>query len=260
MHAGSAHGRHVGAVADARFGDHRLARRHCREQIERGLQAHFESTQAAVVDAEQGRAQWQGALELGAVVHLDQHIQAQVDGDRFQFQHLRIRQGGDDEQDCVGTDRARFDHLVGIDDEIFAQGRQIAGGARLRQILRGTLEKLAVGEHAQAGRAMGRITLRNDGRLEMLAQDAFGRRGFFDLGDDRRLATRDAADHLGGESTRRGLATNLIVELVQAVLGAAGRHFGAFNGDDLFEYVLHDALRGVTRRFARGLRRMSRFC
>src|SRR3546814_14280351 len=61
-----------------------------------------------------------------------QHVHAQVERLLRQRGQAIVVERGDDQQDAVGADRARLDHLVGIDDEILAQYRQRAGLARLR--------------------------------------------------------------------------------------------------------------------------------
>ena len=48
---------------------------------------------------------------------------------------VRVVERGDDQQDRVGADRARFGDLPRIDHEILAQDRQAHGGARGDQII-----------------------------------------------------------------------------------------------------------------------------
>ncbi len=47
-----------------------------------------------------------------------------LDGGGLDLEHLPVVQRGDDDEDCVGAQRARLRHLPGIDHEILAQRRQ----------------------------------------------------------------------------------------------------------------------------------------
>ena len=133
MHAVRAHRRDVGRREDAAFGDHQPAGRNARQQVERGRERHVEGAQVAVVDADERRREPQRALELGGVVHLDQHRHAEVARAGFERGEARVVERGDDQQDRVGAQRARLGDLVLVDDEVLAQRRQRAGGARRGQ-------------------------------------------------------------------------------------------------------------------------------
>lgn len=71
--------------------------------------------------------------------------------------------------------------------------------ACLRVVRSTSTEKLPVRQHRQASRAdhavAVRVALRDVGRNEICAQDAFGRTGFLDFGDDRRLAGSGLGAH-----------------------------------------------------------------
>ena len=86
-----------------------------------------------------------------------------------------IIERGDDDQDRIGADRARFGDLPWIDHEILAQRRQIAGGARGDQIILMPLEIRRVGEHRQAGGAARGIGAGVIGGVEIVADQSFGR-------------------------------------------------------------------------------------
>ena len=49
----------------------------------------------------------------------------------FEFDHLLFFEACGNKKDAIGTERARFEHLVRLDDEIFAQYWKDARGARL---------------------------------------------------------------------------------------------------------------------------------
>ena len=81
--------------------------------------------QVAVVDADQPRFQPQRALELGLVVHLDQHVHAERERRRFE---LARRSASSTAAMMMrmqsAPQRARFRHLIGVEHEILAQRRQ----------------------------------------------------------------------------------------------------------------------------------------
>ena len=69
----------------------------------------------------------QRALELGLVVHLDQHVHAERE--RRVLERPRAVASSSarhDDQDAVGAPGARFGHLIGLEHEILAQHRQRA--------------------------------------------------------------------------------------------------------------------------------------
>ena len=100
-----------------------------RQQVKGGLQAGFKGMQIAVVNTHQGIAQRQRALQLFAVMHFNQHVHAKLFGSGIQLCHLLIAEAGRDQQNAVGTDGAGFHYLIGINDKILADHRQIAGGS-----------------------------------------------------------------------------------------------------------------------------------
>jgi hypothetical protein len=94
------------------------------------------------------------------------------------------------EQYRVCAPDACFVDLVGIDDEILAQHRQLASFARLLQVGWRALEERPVGEHAQARGAVPRVGRGDVGRYEVLAQHATARAGLLDFGNHRGLVRR----------------------------------------------------------------------
>ncbi|CPL46548.1 Uncharacterised protein [Bordetella pertussis] len=234
-----AHQPDILGLEDAAFGDHALAGRNHRQQVQRRLQRGLEGAQVAVVDADERGAQRQRGVQFLGVVYFHQHVHAQVDGQGFQVAQLRRRQRRDDEQDAVRAHGARRNDLVGIDDEVLAQHGQRAGRARTAQVVVRALEELHVGQHRQAGRAMHGIGRRDLGRVEVFAQHALGRRGFLDFRDDARLALADLVlDGLGeaayilarlGFAQQFGLAAHL----------PCGSHFLGLDGEDFRKNIVH---------------------
>ncbi len=103
-----------------------------------------------------------------------EHVHAEIEGQRFQLRCLRIFQGGHDQQDAIGADRARLEHLVGVEHEILAQRGQGAGATRLFQERILALEIRHVGQDRQTGRATRRIGTRQGRRIEIGADQALG--------------------------------------------------------------------------------------
>ncbi len=160
---------------------------------------------------------------------------------RFQILHLRGFQSGSDQQDRVRPHRAGFDDLVRIDDEVFAQHRQIAGGARFFEVSHAALEELHVGEHGQAGRTVLFIRTGNLGRHEVFAQHAFRRARFLHFGNDGgqtgRVFRAQCADEIADVARRRFEA-----QCFERRALFSRADFFAFDRDDAVEDVAHECL------------------
>src|SRR5450830_853082 len=144
MHLSLAHALHIGRPQNARLCHQQTICRHIRQHAQRGVQADLKGAQIAVVDAHQRGLEAQGALQLGAVVHFDQHRHVQTAGHSLQIGHLGIVQAGGNQQDAVGAHHPGFVDLVGIDHEILAQHRQSTGSPGLLEVVHAALEKLLV--------------------------------------------------------------------------------------------------------------------
>ena len=81
----------VGGGADPAFGDDDAVRRHLRRQPFGGAEIDRQRLQIAVVDADQPRVESEGAVELGPIVHLDQHVEADFGCRRRQLARHRHR-------------------------------------------------------------------------------------------------------------------------------------------------------------------------
>ena len=238
MHVGRTHARHILSGQDAGFGHQQPVGRHLVEQTQRGVQRHRKAAQVAVVDAQQRRLQLQRAVQLGAVMHLDQHAHAVRERHRLQIGHLRVVQAGGDQQDAVRAHRARLKDLVLVDHEVLAQHRQRAGGTRLLQILGAALEVLQVGQHAQAGRAVARVARGDLGRAEVGADHALARAGLLDLGDHRGPAGGDLGAQRGLEAAQvGGTGLGLGAHGGERLRGAGRGHLLMLGDDDAGEDV-----------------------
>jgi hypothetical protein len=130
-------------------------------------------------------------------------------------------------------------NLVGIDDEIFAQYRQGAGGPCLAQVVVRALEKLDVGKYGEAGCAMRGVRGGDLNRVEVLAYDAFGRRGLFNLGNNGRLALRNFFFNGFGKAAKVLAAFGLAQNFGFAAHLARRRHFAFFGFEYGGEHVVH---------------------
>ena len=129
----------VGGVADARLGDLDDAvgdrRGHPRGPVVVDLERH----EVALVDADQRGAALQGDLQLRLVVDLDEHVEAELDGELVELDQLEAVERGGDQQHGVGA------HQPGVGD-----------------VVRGDREVLA--QHGQRGRRPGRLRGRRPSR------------------------------------------------------------------------------------------------
>ena len=105
-------------------------------------------------------------------------------------------------------------HLIGIDQEIFTNDRQTAGGTSTLQSSLTALKIILVRQNRQAGSTALRIGAGNRGRIEIFADNTFTGRGFLDFGDHRRLTNREAFFHCGDKPTRGTCIDNLFFELI----------------------------------------------
>ncbi len=165
-------------------------------------------------------------------------------GLRLEIAHLRALQGGGDEQNAVGAHVARLVHLIGVDHEVLAQHRQVAGGACGFQIGRRALEELDVGQYRKAGGAATLVRLGNSWRHEVLANHPLRRARLLDLGDHagqsgvdlRAQRTDEVAGAQGAVVDRRLGVAPQACEVAGALRGG---HFFGLHGQDLVENGRH---------------------
>src|SRR5205085_11026284 len=111
-----------------------------RQQRYGRVERRLEGTQIPVVDSYKRCLELQGAVELGLVVNLDQYRHLQLVRRRLQFKHLAWGESRDDEEYAVRAESPGLEHLVRIDREILAQGRQPGRSARACEIRAFSLE------------------------------------------------------------------------------------------------------------------------
>jgi hypothetical protein len=71
------------------------------------------------------------SLHLRFVVHLYQRVKADARCRCHQLFEERLLQHGDDQQDRISSGRARFMHLVLVEEEILAEQRRADGSPRI---------------------------------------------------------------------------------------------------------------------------------
>src|SRR6185437_1801600 len=190
------------------------------------------AAQIAIVDADERGLERERALQLGPVVHLDQHVHAIVERARLERCKTGVFEGGDDQQDGVCAQSARLGDLIFVDDELLAQRRQRACVARLDQVFGSTLEKGPVGQHREAGRSR-LFVRRGDGvRVERIAQDAPARARPLDFRDDCRRTRGDALPDRALEAARRSGGARGRLDLGEGMRELSGDDFFGLGGDD----------------------------
>jgi hypothetical protein len=194
---------------------------------------HLQRPQIPGVDADHLGTGVQGPVGLFLVVHLDERGHAQrLDPLQQPDQHVLLERGHN-EQHQVGTVRPCLMHLVRRDDEVLAQHRHTDRGSHGRQILQRPAEPPALGEHADAARAAGRVLTGQFRRVRNVGQRALRRRRPLDLGDDGHARLAQGRVRVDRRWGRRGEVPHLL----QRDPLLAGRYVLADPGQDLFEHV-----------------------
>lgn len=225
-----------------------MARRgHLAHQRQRDIQRDLKSVQVAVVNADQRRFELQGARQFRLVMHLDQHRHIQRHRQRLESLHLRVIQAGGNQQNTVSAHDAGFIDLVGVDDEILAQHRQAARGARLLQVVNAALKKLLVGQHRQAGRAELGIALGDVCGNEVGAQHALGRTRLLDFGNHGWVASRDFGAQRTDKIPRVHARLGVLAHGGQRLAADGFGDFLALDGNDFVQNVTHGVPVGLAR-------------
>jgi hypothetical protein len=134
---------------------------------------------------------------------------------------------------------ARFEHLVGVNDEVLADHRQGAGRARRFQIVHRALEEGHIGQHRQARSAMLGITACNRRGIKVLPQHPFAGARLFHFGNHRRPASCQACTQRSLEPTLPAHGLGLRAQRSQRQSGFCGGDLFALDGDDAVQDVRH---------------------
>src|ERR1041385_454433 len=167
LHADPRQPREVRRRNNAALADHQAILRNQRRQRLAGFQPGLEAAQVTVVDPDQRRAKFSGAIELIAVMDLDQHVHAMRDCRSLEVARRSVVERRHDDQDAVGAVRPRLGYLPGVVHEILAQDRERGGRARRDHEVEMALEGWRVGQHREARRTAGLIGFCQRGRIEI---------------------------------------------------------------------------------------------
>ena len=96
------------------------------EQLVGALDVDREVRQVAVVDAEDVGLDVERHLQLALAVDLHERVEVERPRLAQQLEEVVGIERGDDQQDRVGPRGRRLVELVGVDDEVLAQHRQVA--------------------------------------------------------------------------------------------------------------------------------------
>ena len=111
-------------------------------------------------------------------MHFDQHVQPQVVGDAGELRQFFVAQGSGNKQHGIGAEGARFDDLVFVNNEVFAQKWQADRAADQAQVAGAALKVFFVGQDRKAGGAGFRVAFGNRHRIKVGADNAEAGRGF----------------------------------------------------------------------------------
>ena len=129
-------------------------------------------------------------VDLLLVVHLDERGEPDGDGPVEQRLELVLVERGDDQQRQVGAGGAGLPQLVGGDDEVLAQHRDVDGGAHGDEVGEAAAEAALLGEHADRRGTTGCVVGGQRGRVGDRGQRALAGAGPLDLGDHADTRTR----------------------------------------------------------------------
>jgi len=209
-------------------------------------------SKSSVVDADERRGELEGRVEFARVVHLDQDSQPERTGGRFQvFKPCAIKRS-DDQQYTVGSPRARLRDLVFVHDEVLAQDRQCAGGARCVEMLGCALKKRHVGQYRQAGSATTGITRTDRGGIKVSAQHSFGWRCLLHFRDDRGAPGGDPCAQPAFKISHILTRPCAYQQRCGRFVCLGGGDLLALDRDDALEDVAHDGGQSCTARESAG--------
>ena len=121
----------------------------------------------------------EGPLELGGVVDLDQAVEVEFARLVLDRAQLLVVERADDQQHRVGPVDSRLVELVGVDDEVLAEDRQVAGLTGGAEVLERAAEAPLLGQDRERG-----------GAAALVGPDLLGEVGG---GGDRRRRSASAA-------------------------------------------------------------------
>lgn len=174
----------------------------------------------------------------------DEDVELEVLGFLVEALEEFVVEGGDDEEDGIGSADDGFVNLDGVNGEVFPQERGFGEFGDLGEVAERAFEILLVGEDREAGCAAVEVAFGLADGVEIRVDDAGRGGGFLDFCDDAELLW---------SAVEGGTETPEIVALECGGTDVAGAweqgfDFLVLGGDDFGEFVGH--LAG----FERGLR------
>ena len=163
--------------------------------------------QVAVVDANDLGAQFDGTLEFSLGTDLGEHAHLQGCGYCGQLTVLLVIQHRQHQQYRIGLMMARQVDLVGIDDEVLAQHRYADLAAYPGQKGEVALEILLVGQYRN-GRGVAAVDAGDELGIEVIADQALGRRGLLALQNEGRMLLAQGRDEVAIAGLQVGLEAN----------------------------------------------------
>ena len=235
--AGVAEAGDVGGGFDAAFGDLDDVGRDAVDELERGIEVNVEGMEVAVVDPDEVASGGEGAVEFGGVVDFAEDVELEFAGAAMERDELVLFEGGDDEQDGVGAAGAGLEELEVVEDEVFAEAGDGDGLGGKLQISQRALEEGLVGEDGERGGAGGFEFGGERGDVEVGADEAFGGRGFLELGDDGGAGLGDSAQVFAEAAGVMALGCGR--HFAETGRGFVGSDTGAGGGQDFFQLGGH---------------------
>ena len=169
----------------------------------------------------------------------DQHVHPERDRRVLDVFCRGIVERGHDDQDAVRAMGAGFHHLIGVEHEILAQHWQAGRRARRDHEVEMALEGGRVGQHRQARRAAGLVSLRQCRRIEIGADQPLRRRGLFHFRDQRIIAARKLFADRAHETARRRCFFGARLDVGKRMRALGGRDLLALVGLDLGQDIGH---------------------
>src|ERR1700680_2844139 len=237
VYATSAHALDVCRREDSAFRDRQPVGRNARQEVESRLERDVERAQAAVVDSDQGCGKLERAVQLRGVVHFDQNAHAELMCAGLERGQPRILESGNDQENAIGTERSRLQHLVLVDHKILAQRRQAASLARCVQMLRTSLEIIAIGQYRAPRRSSGLVTPGEGGGIENRPQHALARARLLDLRDHGGAPCSALGAKRAGKIARRGRWRGAFAHLAQRNRCLRGGKLFGLGGENAGEDV-----------------------
>ena len=165
--------------------------------------------EVAGVDTDKGRSEIEGTRHFVTTVGLDQCRHPELADEIEQLLHGTLLESRNNQQDEVGPGSARFEHLIGVGDEVFAKNWQRHGIPNRFEISEGAAETTTLGEHTDRTRSTGLIRRGEGGGIGDVCKGTTRRACALDLGDDfDAVGGSKQFERIEGSGTRQRCSLN----------------------------------------------------